>query len=137
MTFNTAAPSDTPRTFTSTLILSTNITVQWKRVRCRERNSEISHYILHYFLADGSEGRQREVNVLGVGDSDRMYTVTRLHPASSYTLTIAAVNTNDQRGPNISINASTAPPESKKSYHHQNTFRVLLYNIQVLLYSYN
>ena len=54
-----------------------------------------------------------EVNVPGVGGSDRMYTVTRLHPASAYTLTIAAINTNGQRGPNVSINVTTDTPESK------------------------
>ena len=95
------------------MIQSTNVTVQWGRVSCAERNSEISHYTLCYFLADGSEGGHREVNVPGVSDSDRMYTVARLHPDSLHTFTIAAVNTNGQRGPDISINVTTDTAESK------------------------
>ena len=131
VTFNTAAPSGAPTTFTTSLILSTNITVQWGRVSCRKRNSEISNYTLRHSLADGSEKGQREVNVSGVGDSDRMYTVTRLHPDSPYTLTIAAVNTNGQKGPNISINVTTDTPESKiltftAENHTFTLFRALL-----------
>ena len=94
---------------------STNISVQWERVNCRDRNSEISHYALSYSLANGSEENQIEKNVLGVGDIDRMYNITRLQPLSVYTVSIAAVNTNGERGPNTSITVSTDSPESKCS----------------------
>ena len=101
--------------FTTTLVHSTNISVQWERVNCRDRNSEISHYALSYSLSNESKENQREVNVLGVGDTDRMYNITRLQPHSVYTVSIATVNTNGERGPNTSINVSTDAPESKNN----------------------
>ena len=107
------APSESPRAFRTTLVHSTNISVQWERVNCRDRNSEISHYALRFSMSNESEENQREVNVLGVGDTDRMYNITRLQPLSVYTVSIAAVNTNGERGPNTSIAATTNTPESK------------------------
>ena len=108
------APSGAPETFTATSVLSTNVTVQWGRVSCSERNSEISHYTLRYSLV-GEGIHAGEVNVIGVGDRDRMYTVIKLHPQSIYTLTIAAVNTDEQMGPVNAINITTDTPES--NYH--------------------
>ena len=109
------APSGIPQMFRTTLVHSTNISVQWERVNCRDRNSEISHYVLRYSLANESEENQREVNVLGVGDTDRMYNITRLQPHSVYTVSIAAVNINGERGPYGFITVSTDAPECKDS----------------------
>ena len=98
---------------------STNITLQWNRVACIDRNSEITHYALYYSL-EGS-GESGEVSVPRADDSERMYTVTRLQPQSSYTLAIAAVNNYNQRGPNNSITVTTSEPESKidcQSFYH-------------------
>lgn len=89
---------------------STNITVQWQRVRCTERRSEITHYILQYSLEDSD--RVTEERVRGTSDEDRMFTATRLQFQSTYTFTIAAVNSAGQRGPNTTIIAMTSAPES-------------------------
>ena len=89
---------------------STNITVRWQRVRCTERRSEITHYFLQYSLEDSD--RVIEVKVLGTSDENRMHTATRLHPLSRYTFTIAAVNSNEEMGPNVTVMAMTSAPES-------------------------
>ena len=93
---------------------STNITVRWQRVRCSERRSEITRYILQYSLEDSD--RVTEVSVPGTSDSDRMYTANRLQLLSAYTFTIAAVNRAGQRGPNTTISAMTSAPESMIGY---------------------
>ena len=87
----------------------TNITVQWQRVRCTERRSEITHYILQYSL---DSDRVTEEHVRGTSDEDRMFTANRLQLQSTYTFTIAAVNSAGQRGPNTTITAMTSAPES-------------------------
>ena len=91
---------------------STNITVQWQRVRCTERRSEITHYILQYSLEDSDSARVTEERVLGTSDEDRIFTANRLQLQSTYTFTIAAVNSAGQRGPNTTITAMTSAPES-------------------------
>ena len=54
-----------------------------------------------------------EVRVLGTNDSNRTYTATRLQPLSTYSFTIAAVNSGGQKGPNAIVNVTTSAPESK------------------------
>ena len=110
-----AAPTEAPQTFIPSLVFSTNITVQWQRVICSERNSEITHYLLQYSLEES--GRITEVRVSGIDDSNRMYTATRLQPLSGYTFIIAAVNSGGQRGPNTTITVITSAPESKINYN--------------------
>ena len=58
------------------------------------------------------EEEPREVNVAGVSDQERMYTLPRLQPKSGYTVAVAAVNSGGQRGPNTSITLTTSEPES-------------------------
>ena len=84
--------------------------MQWQRVLCSERNSEITHYDLRYSL-EGSDSDRIE-RVQGTNDSNRMYTATKLQPLSRYTFTIAAVNSDGQTGPNTTIDATTTAPES-------------------------
>ena len=108
--------------FTVTLAYSTNITMQWQRVMCSERNSEITHYDLQHSPEGSDSGRIERVpgidsgtviQVSGTNDSNRMYTATRLQPMSTYTLTIAAVNSDGQTGPNATVTVNTAAPESE------------------------
>ena len=104
------APTGAPQAFAATLEFSTNITVQWQRVICSKRNSEITHYLLQYSLSlAGSDIKE----VLGTDDSNRTYTANRLQPLSEYTFNIAAVNSGGQRGPNTTVIATTSVPESK------------------------
>ena len=97
--------------FRAALVFSTNITMQWQRVVCSERNSEITHYALQHSL-EGSD-RVTEVSVMGTNDSNRMYMATRLQPLSRYTFTIAAVNRDREAGPNTTVTVTTAAPESE------------------------
>ena len=97
--------------FTATLTHSTNITMQWQRVMCSERNSEITHYDLQYGL-EGS-GIGTIVRVSGTNDSSRMYTATRLQPMSRYTFTIVAVNSDGQTGSDTMVTVTTTAPESE------------------------
>ena len=105
------APTGAPQAFATTLEFSTNITVQWQRVNCSERNSNITHYLLQY-SPEGSDIIKEE-EILGTDDINRMYTANRLKPLSEYTFTIAAVNSGGQRGPNTIVTATTSAPESK------------------------
>ena len=95
------------------MVFSTNITVQWERVICSERNSEITHYLLQYSLKGRDRMTEVRVLPLGTNDSDRVFTATRLQPLSEYTFTIAAVNSGGQRGANTTVTTMTSVPESK------------------------
>ena len=110
LNFYFAAPTEPPQSFVAALEFSTNITVEWQRVRCSERRSEITHYFLQYML-EGCDG-VTEMRVSGTSDKSRKYTATRLQPLSRYTFTIAAVNSDEQMGPNATIIAMTSAPES-------------------------
>ncbi len=112
------APTGAPQAFENlpSLVFSTNITVQWQRVLCSERNSEITQYLLQYSL-EGRDGIE-EVEVSETDESNGMYTavLVRLQPLSEYTFTTAAVNSGGQRGPNTTITVTTSAPESKINY---------------------
>ena len=71
-------------------VSSNNITVQWGRVSCIDRNSEITGYTVRY----GQTGSTTTVmeSVSGTSDSDRMFTASGLIPRTSYTFEVAAVS---------------------------------------------
>ena len=110
--FICTGPTGGPQAFVASVKFSTNITVQWQRVICSERNSEITHYLLRYSLV-GNNDIIKEVKVLGTDDSNRTYTANRLQPLSEYIFTIAAVNSGGQRGPSTAFTAITSVPESE------------------------
>lgn len=87
--------------------------MQWQRVRCSERNSEITQYVLQY-SPEGSD-KVKEESVLRTSDNNQMYTatVTRLQPLSRYAFTVAAVNADGEIGPNTTVTVTTTAPESK------------------------
>ena len=67
-----------------------SITVQWGRVSCIDRNSEITGYTVRH----GQTGSTTTVmeSVSGTSDSDRMFTASGLIPRTSYTFEVAAVS---------------------------------------------
>ena len=67
-----------------------SITVQWGRVSCIDRNSEITGYTVRY----GQTGSTTTVmeSVSGTSDSDRMFTASGLIPRTNYTFEVAAVS---------------------------------------------
>ena len=90
----------------------TNITIQWDRVDCRERNGPISSYLVFHFLT--STPSRRFVIVPGTDDSDRMFSVTGLPPRTSYTFQVEAFNPFFRDSAVVtSINISTTAPQSK------------------------
>ena len=91
----------------------TNITIQWDRVNCQERNGGIDSYrVVHYPTSNFNVRTGRTVS--GTGDSDRMFGVTGLPPRANYTFEVQASNTLlDQRGTAATITVSTAAPQSE------------------------
>ena len=70
-------------------VTSSSITVQWGRVSCIDRNSEITGYTVRY----GQTGSTtNDMSVSGTSDSDRMFTASGLIPRTSYTFEVAAVS---------------------------------------------
>ena len=77
-------------------VTSSSITVQWGRVSCIDRNSEITGYTVRY----GQTGSTTTVmeSVSGTSDSDRMFTASGLIALTNYTFEVAAVSS-DGTGP--------------------------------------
>ncbi len=75
------------------------------------------YYPLQYSL-EGSN-RIEEVEVSETDESNGMYTIVlvRLQLLSTYTFTIAAVNSGGQRGPNATVTVTTSAPESKTNFN--------------------
>ena len=73
-------------------VTSSSITVQWGRVSCIDRNSEVTGYTVRY----GQTGCTTTVmeSVSATGDSDRIFTASGLIPRTSYTFQMAAVSSN-------------------------------------------
>ena len=91
----------------------TNITIQWDRVNCLDRNGETDSYrIVYYPTLDPSDRSAR--TVAGTIDSDRMFTVTGLPPRTSYTFEAQASNPSlDVRGAPATLTVSTTAPQSE------------------------
>ena len=82
------APSGPPPSVMMSSVTSSSITVQWDRVSCIDRNSEITGYTVRY----GQTGSTTTVMELVSGTSDRMFTASGLIPRTSYTFEVAAVS---------------------------------------------
>ena len=91
----------------------TNITIQWDRVNCLERNGPTDGYrVVYYPTSDPSDRSAR--TIAGTGDSDRMFLVTGLPPRTNYTFEVQASNTDlDVRGAAATFTVSTTAPQSK------------------------
>ena len=69
----------------STTVLSTSITVEWDTVECIERNGVIDNYIVRF---EPEGGGQSEETV----DTTRTHSASGLSPSTSYSFSVAAVN---------------------------------------------
>ena len=63
----------------------TNITIQWDRVDCQQRNGGTDGYTVVYYPT--SNPYSRYATIPGVSDADRMFAVTGLPPRTSYMYT--------------------------------------------------
>ena len=106
-------PTGTPQSFNTTPF-STNITVQWDRINCLERNSEITRYSIRYGPSTTNSSEKMTTTVHGTNDNERAFTANRLEPLTSYTFEVAGVNRNGQRGPySLVVEPVTLNPESE------------------------
>ena len=77
-----------PPTVISATSTSTNITVQWRSVRCIDRNGLIIGYRIRAMTSGGDDVIET------VGDV-REATITGLSPSTEYIVSVAAVNSQD------------------------------------------
>ena len=91
----------------------TNITIQWDRVDCLQRNGLIDAYRLAYYPAADSSDRTTVPPIAGTSKSDRMYTAVGLPPNMSYTFELEAVNNYNifVRSPQVTLTVSTTSPQ--------------------------
>ena len=106
-----SAPTDPPTDVTAMTTSPVSIIIQWNRVPCINRNSNITGYTVRYSTGDGSTV---SVSVSGTGQSERTYTATLLVPSTSYSIQVAAANSTGVTGPfSTNVTETTSPPRSE------------------------
>jgi len=81
---------------TATATGRTTISVQWDRVDCLQRNSDITGYIVSYGRC-GCERNSETETVMGT--TNRTYTVMGLNASTEYFVMVAALNSDGVTGP--------------------------------------
>ena len=91
----------------------TNITIQWDRVACQDRNGDVDAYrVTYYPTEDSIDSNTRPI--AGTSDNNRMFTVTGLPPRTSYTFEVQAVNSGlFVRGTPATLTVSSSAPQSE------------------------
>ena len=107
------APSGLPQSLSNISVSISSVTIQWSRVECLKRNSEITGYAVRYRRPISTA---KEVNISGVMDSDRMFTIIGLNPRTSYMIEVMAVNRENHFGPPTNIDVVTTIPQGKECY---------------------
>ena len=69
-------------------VTSSSITVQWGAVPCIHRNGDIIGYRIHAITSGGDD----RIEIVG---DDREATISGLTPSTEYTMSVAAVNSQD------------------------------------------
>lgn len=105
------APSGAPQNIIATLTDFTNITIQWDRVECLQRNGEINRYrVMYYPTSDSNDNTISYVD--GTGDSERVFTAIGLLPRTSYTFRVQAYYTMAMElVPSATIDVETSIPQ--------------------------
>lgn len=104
-------PLGTPQSLTASPY-STNVTIQWGRVNCLDRNSEIIGYTVHY----GRSTTNERITAIahGTEERERMFTARRLSPCTNYTFEVTALNKYGEDGlQRANVTTRTLPPESE------------------------
>ncbi len=83
-----AAPSDQVESLQITSTNATSITIQWERVECIKRNSEITGYEVSYRLTTDTDGITTPVS----GTDSRTFTASGLIPGARYVLEVVPVS---------------------------------------------
>ena len=106
-----SAPGDPPIEITAMATSPVSIIIQWGRVPCINRNSNITGYTVHYSRGGGSTV---SVSVSGTDQSERTYTATLLVPSTNYSIQVAAVTSTGVTGPfSTTVTETTSPPRSE------------------------
>ena len=116
--YHISAP-EAPQSLRAISIEMTNITIEWDKVNCRERNGGIHSYTVYYYLTSNSSRRTSRLAVdTGVSDTILQISITRLLPRTSYTLEVWANNSLIREpGAIATINVSTTTPRSKECFN--------------------
>ena len=102
-------PSGVPEAVLAVATGSTSISVQWDRVSCIDRNSEITGYTLRYAPSGDV------MHIMGTTRSDRAYTISGLNEATIYTIMVAADTNGVTTGPfSDPVNVETSGKDSLK-----------------------
>ena len=100
-----------PQFLRASLVSVTNITIQWDRVNCQERNGGTDAYRVVYYPTSNYNERMARF-VPGTNDNERMFSVTELPPHTNYTFEVQASNTLDQiSGIAANLTVSTTVPQ--------------------------
>ena len=110
----------------------TNITIQWDRVDCLQRNGGIHSYrVVYYPTSNPSDRNARFATISGVTDANTMLSVTGLPPRTNYMFQVQAFNYNILvvRGEdaNLTVNTSTPQGESELLTHSRDSIFSLLF----------
>ena len=98
----------------ATSVNITNITIQWDRVDCQQRNGGTDGYRVIYYPTSNPFDTNA-MTLSGVSDANRIFTVTGLPPRTNYIFQVQAFNVVlDVRGEvaNLTVNTSTPQGES-------------------------
>ena len=97
----------------ATSVNVTNITIQWDRVDCQQRNGDTDGYRVVYYPTSNPFDRNA-MTVSGVSDANRIFTVTGLPPRTNYIFQVQAFNVVlDVRGEAAHVTVNTSTPQGK------------------------
>ena len=92
----------------------TNITIQWDRVVCLDRNGHTDSYRVRYYPTSDPYYNGNTRLIAGTSDDDRKLTITGLPPRTSYTFEVYSVNSHlFVRGVMSTLIVNTLNAESK------------------------
>ena len=106
------APSGAPQNITATFTDFTNITIQWDRVECLQRNGDINQYrVMYYPTSNSNNNAIRFVD--GTGDNERVFTAVGLLPRTRYTFSVQAyyAMAMDLHVPSATVDVETSIPQ--------------------------
>ena len=99
------APSDGPLLLGTAETTSTSVVVVWGTVKCIDRNSNITGYMVRY--TPNSSSGTNDVMVAGTGESGGRLTIDELAPSTQYTIQVAAVSIDGAVGQFSAISVQT------------------------------
>ena len=105
----TTAP-EPPPSLTATIVNVTSITIQWDPLPCQDRNRDFNRYLVGYFpSSDPSIGNSDLVL-----ENNRVFTISRLLPRTSYTFQVQAFNFRPRvEGLFSNLTVNTSAPSGK------------------------